>query len=81
MLSKIIYRNRRLAPAGWERLGPQFHLMDRTGCGENDPNGIVYDPVHGVVHHFFQKHLAAPPGNGPVYGHLVSKVLAVTLTC
>ena len=55
--------------------GPQFHLRDRTGCGENDPNGIVFDPYHGVAHHFFQKHLAAPPGGGPVYGHFVSKDL------
>ena len=55
--------------------GPQFHLRDRTGCGENDPNGIVFDPVHGVVHHFFQKHLAAFPGGGPVYGHFASKDL------
>jgi sucrose-6-phosphate hydrolase SacC (GH32 family) len=58
---------------GWEKTGPQYHLRDRTGCGENDPNGIVFDPVHGVVHHFFQKHLAAPPGGGPVYGHFASK--------
>ena len=40
---------------------------------ENDPNGIVFDPVHGVIHHHFQKHLAAPPGGGPVYGHFASK--------
>eukprot|EP00966_Prymnesium_polylepis_P313898 7253678-Prymnesium_polylepis.2 len=22
--------------------------------GENDPNGPVFDPVHGVFHHFYQ---------------------------
>jgi sucrose-6-phosphate hydrolase SacC (GH32 family) len=33
---------------------PKFHLMDQHGCGENDPNGPVFDPVHGVVHHFYQ---------------------------
>jgi beta-fructofuranosidase len=49
--------------------------MDQTGCGENDPNGPVYDPVHGVVHHFYQDHLAAKPGHGPIYGHFVSKDL------
>ena len=47
--------------------------MDQHGCGENDPNGPVFDPVHGVIHHFYQIHLAAPPGHGPDYGHFVSK--------
>ena len=35
--------------------------------------GPVFDPVHGVIHHFYQIHLAAPPGHGPDYGHFVSK--------
>jgi len=52
---------------------PQFHLMDQHGCGENDPNGPSFDPVHGVIHHFYQIHLAAKPGHGPDYGHFVSK--------
>merc|ERR1711871_933899 len=52
---------------------PAFHLMDQHGCGENDPNGPVFDPVHGVIHHFYQIHLAAAPGHGPDYGHFVSK--------
>ncbi|CAE8614642.1 unnamed protein product [Polarella glacialis] len=52
---------------------PAFHLMDQRGCGENDPNGPVFDPVHGVIHHFFQDHLAADPGVGAIYGHFVSK--------
>jgi len=52
---------------------PAFHLMDQHGCGENDPNGPSFDPVHGVVHHFYQIHLAANPGHGPDYGHFVSK--------
>jgi len=47
--------------------------MDQHGCGENDPNGPVFDPVHGVIHHFYQIHLAAAPGHGPDYGHFVSK--------
>jgi len=47
--------------------------MDQNGCAENDPNGPVFDPVHGVIHHFYQIHLAAPPGHGPNYGHFVSK--------
>ena len=29
--------------------------------------------MHGVIHHFYQIHLAAPPGHGPDYGHFVSK--------
>lgn len=52
---------------------PVYHLMDQHGCGENDPNGPIYDPVHGVLHHFYQIHLHAPPGHGPDYGHFVSK--------
>jgi len=52
---------------------PMFHLMDQRGCGENDPNGPVFDPVHGVIHHFYQIHLSAAPGHGPDYGHFVSK--------
>jgi len=52
---------------------PSFHLMDQHGCGENDPNGPVFDPVHGVFHHFYQIHLAYGGGHGPDYGHFVSK--------
>lgn len=52
---------------------PRFHLMDQRGCAENDPNGPVFDPVHGVMHLFFQDHLSQPGGSGPVYGHFVSK--------
>ena len=33
---------------------PKYHLMDQHGCGENDPNRPVFDPVHGVIHHFYQ---------------------------
>lgn len=51
---------------------PRYHLMNQNGCGENDPNGPVFDPVHGVIHHFYQDHLGAHEG-GPVYGHFVSK--------
>eukprot|EP00041_Stephanoeca_diplocostata_P021593 m.504556 g.504556 ORF g.504556 m.504556 type:complete len:649 (+) comp21862_c0_seq7:117-2063(+) len=52
---------------------PMYHLMDQHGCAENDPNGPVFDPVHGVIHHFYQIHLAAEPGHGPDYGHFASK--------
>jgi sucrose-6-phosphate hydrolase SacC (GH32 family) len=44
----------------------------------NDPNGPVYDPVHGFYHMFYQDHLALPnegAGSGPVYGHAVSRDL------
>jgi hypothetical protein len=36
----------------------------------------VFDPVHGVFHHFYQIHLAYGAGHGPDYGHFVSKVRA-----
>jgi len=54
---------------------PTFHLMDRRGCGSNDPAGPVFDPVHGVFHHFFQVHLARAAARGPVWGHFVSRDL------
>eukprot|EP00943_MAST-04B_sp_MAST-4B-sp1_P007940 g7940.t1 len=44
----------------------------------NDPNGPVYDSVHGIYHMFYQDHLAEPrngSGSGPVYGHAVSRDL------
>eukprot|EP01062_Namystynia_karyoxenos_P050279 TRINITY_DN3900_c0_g2_i1.p1 TRINITY_DN3900_c0_g2~~TRINITY_DN3900_c0_g2_i1.p1 ORF type:complete len:571 (+),score=184.07 TRINITY_DN3900_c0_g2_i1:79-1713(+) len=52
---------------------PVFHLMDQKGCAENDPNGPVFDPVHGVYHLFYQDHIATPTGRGPDYGHWVSR--------
>ena len=52
---------------------PAYHLINRHGCSLNDPNGPVFDPVHGVIHQFYQDHLAAGEGNGPIYGHWVSK--------
>jgi sucrose-6-phosphate hydrolase SacC (GH32 family) len=33
----------------------------------------VFDPVHGVIHHFYQIHLATGSGHGPDYGHFVSR--------
>ena len=30
---------------------PQYHLMDLS-CGEQDPNGPIFDPVHAIYHHF-----------------------------
>ena len=55
--------------------GPRFHLTDRLGCGMNDPAGPFFDAASGVVHVFFQKHVAAPPGGGPVWGHFATKDL------
>ena len=34
-----------------------FHLADPT-CDINDPNGPMYDPVHGIYHNFYQIHIA-----------------------
>ena len=52
-----------------------FHLADPT-CDINDPNGPMYDPVHGVYHNFYQIHIAENmngAGDGPDWGHWVSK--------
>lgn len=48
----------------------------QPSCKMNDPNGPAYDAKHGVYHLFFQDHVAIPPGQGPVYGHVVSRDLA-----
>ena len=60
-------------PSFSKTLNPSYHLIDQQGCGENDPNSPVFDPVHGVVHHFYQIHVSTPEGGGPNYGHFVSK--------
>ena len=39
--------NQMCPPGPFGRNSPQFHVRDLS-CGENDPNGPVYDPVHGV---------------------------------
>merc|ERR1740121_2701544 len=49
---------------------PQFHVRDNS-CGENDPNGPVYDPVHGVYHLHYQNHVGLHGGR--TYGHAVSR--------
>ena len=52
---------------------PQYHVHSLS-CSMNDPNGPVYDPVHGLYHMFYQDHLAEPregSGTGPVWGHAV----------
>lgn len=56
---------------------PGFHLTD-SSCGMNDPNGPVFDPVHGVAHLSYQKWIAAPQPlafRPRVYGHFVSRNL------
>ena len=59
--------------------GPGFHLMHES-CGENDPNGVVLDPVHGVLHYFMQLHVVTPAASGAPdahglasYGHFASR--------
>ena len=59
--------------------GPGFHLMHET-CGENDPNGVVFDPVHGILHYFMQLHIVTPGATGSPdahglasYGHFASR--------
>ena len=51
---------------------PQFHVKDAS-CGENDPNGPSYDPVHGMYHLHYQNHVGLHGGR--TYGHAVSKDL------
>ena len=51
---------------------PQFHVRDAS-CSENDPNGPVYDPVHGVYHLHYQNHVGCRGGR--TYGHAVSRDL------
>ena len=53
-------------PGGFTRRHgvPQFHVMDRS-CGEQDPNGPIYDPVHKVYHLFYQAHLGMPNNHTP----------------
>lgn len=53
----------------------KFHLADPT-CDINDPNGPMYDPVHGMYHNFYQIHIAEDQngaGDGPDWGHWVSR--------
>ena len=38
-------------------------------------NGPFHDPVHGLFHNFYQRHVAEPrngEGHGPDWGHWVS---------
>jgi len=51
---------------------PQFHVRDAS-CGENDPNGPSFDPVHGVYHLHYQNHVGLHGGR--TYGHAASKDL------
>ena len=57
-------------PGPFGRSAPQFHVRDAS-CGENDPNGPVYDPVHGVYHLHYQNHVGCRGGR--TYGHAVSR--------
>lgn len=62
--------NQECTQYGYGRDAPQFHVRDRS-CGENDPNGPVYDPVHGVYHLHYQNHVGLHGGR--TYGHAVSR--------
>lgn len=64
-------RGREFCGPAFGASSPQFHIQDLT-CGENDPNFPFFDPRHNLYHHFWQSHLASPPGKGPVIGHAVS---------
>jgi hypothetical protein len=64
------------AGSRWPRGSPRFHLMNQGGCGIGDVIAPVFDPVHGVFHHF-DNHQAqcghGQPGNCNGWGHFVSK--------
>eukprot|EP00931_Biecheleriopsis_adriatica_P038940 TRINITY_DN22273_c0_g1_i1.p1 TRINITY_DN22273_c0_g1~~TRINITY_DN22273_c0_g1_i1.p1 ORF type:complete len:580 (-),score=94.96 TRINITY_DN22273_c0_g1_i1:93-1832(-) len=55
------------------RHAPQFHVRDNS-CTLNDPNGPIYDPVHGVYHLHYQNHVGLHGGR--TYGHAVSRDFA-----
>ena len=71
-LSPCTYGNQVCPPGPFGADTPQFHVKDAS-CGENDPNGPVYDPVHGVYHLHYQNHVGCRGGR--TYGHAVSKDL------
>ena len=62
--------NQMCPPGPFGSDAPQFHVRDLS-CGENDPNGPVYDPVHGVYHLHYQNHVGCRGGR--TYGHAVSR--------
>jgi len=62
--------NQECTQFGFDHTTPQFHVRDNS-CGENDPNGPVYDPVHGVYHLHYQNHVGLHGGR--TYGHAVSR--------
>ena len=62
--------NQMCPPGPFGDTAPQFHVRDLS-CGENDPNGPVFDPVHGVYHLHYQNHVGCRGGR--TYGHVVSR--------
>ena len=62
--------NQMCPPGPFGATAPQFHVRDLS-CGENDPNGPVFDPVHGVYHLHYQNHVGCRGGR--TYGHVVSR--------
>merc|ERR1719162_1932696 len=58
---------------GSARHAAQFHVRDAS-CTLNDPNGPIYEPVHGVYHLHFQDHVGLHGGR--TYGHAVSRDFA-----
>ena len=59
--------NQMCPPGPFGQNAPQFHVRDLS-CGENDPNGPVYDPVHGVYHLHYQNHVGCRGGRTYVRG-------------
>jgi hypothetical protein len=62
--------NQMCPPGPFGAASPQYHVRDAS-CGINDPNGPVFDPVHGVYHLHYQNHVGCRGGR--TYGHAVSR--------
>jgi len=62
--------NQLCPPGPFGKNTPQFHVRDLS-CGENDPNGPSFDPVHKMYHLHYQNHVGLHGGR--TYGHAVSK--------
>ena len=64
-----------VACAPGHQCAPQGRLVTKDrNCTINDPNGPIYDPVHGVYHLHYQNHVGLHGGR--TWGHAVSKDLS-----
>jgi sucrose-6-phosphate hydrolase SacC (GH32 family) len=57
---------------GFPSRGYTFHVSDTLCPSGNDPNGVFYDPRHGVYHMGWQMHLVHHGCGTVQWGHMVS---------